>query len=269
MKRTLSVLFLIILMIPVPIILQAAGEKPTVFIIGDSTVKNGRGDGAGGLRGWGEKIHLFLDTTRLTIRNHALGGTSSRTFITRGLWDQVLEQLKPGDFVLMQFGHNDGGAINDTLRARGTIRGTGEETVEIDNLLTQKHERVHSYGWYLRRMIREAKAKGAIPVVVTPIPRNDWEDGKVKRTPVSYPQWAMEVARDEKVKCIDLNRLMSEKMDTFGEQQVTGRFFLSSDHTHTTEEGAVMSASLLIRGMKKSKKCQLVKWMVPTRKLPY
>ena len=57
--------------------------KPTLFIIGDSTVKNGRGDGAGGLRGWGEKISLFLDTSRIEVLNHALGGTSSRTFITR------------------------------------------------------------------------------------------------------------------------------------------------------------------------------------------
>ena len=269
MNRALSFLLLMILIPAVPLALQAAGGKPTVFIIGDSTVKNGRGDGAGGLRGWGEKIALFLDTTHIAVRNHALGGTSSRTFITRGLWDQVLAQLQPGDFVLMQFGHNDGGAINDTLRARGTVRGIGEETVEIDNLLTHQHEVVHSYGWYLRKMIREAKAKGATAVMVTPIPRNDWEEGKVKRTPVSYPHWAMEVAREEKVKCIDLNQLMTEKMDSFGENQVTGRFFLASDHTHTTEEGAILSASLMIRGMKKSKKCHLAKWMVPTRKLPY
>ena len=266
MNRTV---FLLLMLVLATEALYAGDGKVTLFIIGDSTVKNGRGDGTGGLRGWGEKIYLFLDTTQIAVRNHALAGTSSRTFITRGLWDQVLKRLQPGDVLLLQFGHNDGGAINDTLRARGTIRGIGEEIVEIDNLLTQKHEIVHSYGWYLRRMIREAKAKGAIPVVITPIPRNDWEDGKVKRTPASYPQWAMEVAREEKVRGIDLNRLMSEKLDSFGEEQVTGRFFLSTDHTHTTEEGAVMSASLLARALKQSKKCRLSKWMLPIRKLPY
>ena len=160
-----------------------AKQKPTIFTIGDSTVKNGKGDGANGQWGWGDPFQQYFDTTKVMVKNRALGGTSSRTFQTKGLWDEVLKELKKGDFVLMQFGHNDGGAINDTLRARGTIKGVGEETEEIDNLITKQHEVVHSYGWYLRKMVREAKAKGATPVVVTPIPRNDWENGAVKRTP--------------------------------------------------------------------------------------
>jgi hypothetical protein len=75
----------------------------------------------------------------------------------------------------MQFGHNDSSPVNDTLRARGTLKGIGEETEEIDNLITKQHETVHSYGWYLRKMVREAKAKGATPVIITPIPRKDWK----------------------------------------------------------------------------------------------
>jgi len=243
--------------------------KPTLFIIGDSTVKNGRGDGAGGLRGWGEKISLFLDTSRIEVLNHALGGTSSRTFITRGLWDGVLEKLRPGDYLLMQFGHNDGGAINDTLRARGTIRGTGEESVEIDNLITKQHEVVHSYGWYLRKMVREARGKGATPVIITPIPRNDWENGKIRRTPDSYPQWAMEVARQEKVQCIDLNKLLSDKLDTYGEEKVTGRFFFKQDHTHPTEEGALLTASLVARGIKNLRNSKLSKFTLRKSKWIY
>ena len=82
------------------------------------------------------------------MKNRALGGTSSRTFQTKGLWEAVLKDLQKGDFVLMQFGHNDNGPMNDTLRARGTIKGVGEETEEIDNLITKQHEVVHSYGWY-------------------------------------------------------------------------------------------------------------------------
>jgi rhamnogalacturonan acetylesterase len=73
--------------------------------------------------------------------------------------------LKPGDFVMMQFGHNDAGAINDSFRARASIQGTGEETEEIDNLLTKKHEIVNSFGWYLRKFIADAKAKGATTIV--------------------------------------------------------------------------------------------------------
>jgi lysophospholipase L1-like esterase len=176
------------------------------------------------------------------------------------LWDDVLEKLQPGDFVLMQFGHNDGGAINDTLRARGTIRGTGEETEEIDNLITKQHEVVHSYGWYLRKMVRETLEKGAIPIIVTPIPRNDWENGKIRRTPGSYPQWAMDVARQENIRYIDLNKLLSDKLDTYGEEEVTEKFFFKRDHTHPTEEGALLTASLVAREIKNLKKCKLSKF---------
>ncbi|MEP6804078.1 MAG: SGNH/GDSL hydrolase family protein, partial [Flavobacterium sp.] len=144
-------------------------SKPTVFMVGDSTVKNGKGDGSGGLWGWGDFIGQFLDATKLTIENHALGGTSSRTFQDKGLWNVVSNKLKKGDYVLIQFGHNDDGPLNDSLRARGTIKGIGNESQEIDNILTKKHETVHSYGWYIQKIIREAKSKGAIPIVCSPI----------------------------------------------------------------------------------------------------
>jgi lysophospholipase L1-like esterase len=242
---------------------HASKPKPTVFIIGDSTVKNGRGDGAGGQWGWGDLIGHYFNTSKISIINKALGGTSSRTFITRGLWDEVLQKLKPGDYVLMQFGHNDGGPVNDTLRARGTIKGTGEETEEIENLITRKHEVVHSYGWYIRKMVLEAQKKGAHPIVVTLIPRNDWKDGKIIRTPGTYCDWAISVAREEKVPYIDLNRSMSEKLDSFGQDKVTGLFFLSRDHTHTTGEGAQLAAKLVTEGVISLKQCRLKKFLGP------
>ena len=251
---------LVILGLIFQISLQAK-QKPTVFTIGDSTVKNGKGDGAGGQWGWGDPIAQCFDTTKVIVKNRALGGTSSRTFQTKGLWEAVLKELKKGDFVLMQFGHNDGGPVNDTLRARGTIKGVGEETEEIDNLITKQHEVVHSYGWYLRKMVQETKAKGATPILVTPIPRNDWENGKIKRTPASYPDWAMEVALQEKISCIDLNKCMSEKLDGLGETQVTGVYFFASDHTHTSAKGAAMAASLVVDGIKANKKCGLNRFL--------
>ena len=104
--------------------------KPVIYLVGDSTVKNGKGDGAGGLWGWGDFIGQFLDTTKISVQNHALGGTSSRTFQSKGLWEPVYNKLKKGDYVIIQFGHNDDGPLNDTLRARGTIKGIGEETQE-------------------------------------------------------------------------------------------------------------------------------------------
>ena len=228
-------------------------NKPTVYTVGDSTVKNGRGDGSGGLWGWGDYIGQFLDTTKVNIENHALGGTSSRTFQDKGLWTAVLNKLKKGDYVLIQFGHNDSGALNDSLRARGTIKGIGNDTEEIDNILTKKHETVHTYGWYIQKVVREAKLKGAIPIICSPIPRNDWEDGKVPRNDKSYGLWAKQIAKKEKVNFINLNDKMAVEMEKLGEHKVTGTYFYKHDHTHTSGKGAVLSASVIINELKSSK----------------
>ncbi|MFD0990131.1 rhamnogalacturonan acetylesterase [Mariniflexile jejuense] len=221
-------------------------KKPTVYTVGDSTVKNGRGDGSGGLWGWGDFIGQYLDSTKVNVENHALGGTSSRTYQNLGLWDAVYKKLKKGDYVLIQFGHNDNGPINDTIRARGTIKGTGNETQKIDNLITKKHEIVHSYGWYIRKIVKEAKSKGAIPIVMSPIPRNDWKGHKIPRNNESYGLWAKQVATQENVTFIDLNEKMATKLEPLGENQVTGTYFYKRDHTHTTAKGAVLAASCII-----------------------
>src|SRR6476619_965522 len=104
-------------------------KLPTIFVVGDSTANN---HANGGL-GWADPFVAYFDLTKTNVLNRARGGRSSRTFITEGLWDKVLSDIKPGDFVLIQFGHNDAGAINDASRARGSLPGIGEETQEIDN----------------------------------------------------------------------------------------------------------------------------------------
>ncbi|HKJ41810.1 MAG TPA: rhamnogalacturonan acetylesterase [Sunxiuqinia sp.] len=240
---------------------QPAG-KPTVYIIGDSTVKHGRGDGAGGHWGWGDPIVQYFDTTKIDVENHALGGTSSRTYRTKGLWDDVLRELQPGDYVIMQFGHNDNGPLNDDFRARGTIHGIGEESQEIDNMLTHKHETVHSYGWYIRQYIIEAKEKGANPIVISPIPRNIWKDGKVVRNDEDYGKWSHEVADQEEVPWINLNHKMAAVMDKMGADSVMGDLFLKSDHTHTTAKGAVLAASLIVQGIREAPDCWLKNFLL-------
>jgi lysophospholipase L1-like esterase len=233
---------------------------PTVYLIGDSTVKNGSGKGGGGLWGWGDFLYEQLDTTRIHIRNHARGGRSSRTFLTEGLWDSVLVRLKPGDYVIMQFGHNDGGAVNDTLRARGSLRGTGEEQEEIDNLITHRHEVVHTYGWYMRRYIRDAKGKGAVPVVCSLVARNVWENGTVPRGTSSYAGWAAEAARAEGAFYIDLNDRVAARYEQLGPDVVKNTLFLQ-DHTHTTEAGAKLNASLVAAGIREQSKLSLRKYL--------
>jgi lysophospholipase L1-like esterase len=237
-------------------------EKPVIYIIGDSTVKNGKGDGAGGLWGWGDPLTQYFDTSQVSLENHALGGTSSRTFRDKGLWQPVLDKLQSGDYVLMQFGHNDAGPINDTIRARGTINGIGNETEEIDNLLTGRHEIVHSYGWYIRQYIHEAEEKGAIVIVISPIPRNDWEGDQVPRNNDSYGKWAQEVAQEEGAFFIDLNEKMASAMEAMGEENVTDKLFFSRDHTHTSADGAVLAASLIVEGIGELDKCKLKKYVL-------
>src|ERR1035438_936291 len=99
---------------------------PTFHIVGDSTVRSG-GTGAG-LWGWGECIAPFFDTNKINVVNHAIGGRSARTFFTEGRWQKVVEAIKPGDFVIVQFGHNDQGRIGDpAMKGRADGKGIGDE----------------------------------------------------------------------------------------------------------------------------------------------
>lgn len=227
-------------------------NQPTLYIIGDSTVKNS----TAGLQGWGDPIAELFDQTKIKVVNRARGGRSSRTFQTEGLWDQVLAELKPGDFVLIQFGHNDGGPINDASRARGSLRGTGEETEEIDNLQTKKHEVVRTYGWYMRKFVADTKAKGATPIVLSQIPRNIWKDGKVVRAAGDYGGWAAEVAGSQGAFFIDLNEIVAKQYEAIGEEKIAKEYFLT-DHTHTTPLGAHLNAASVVTGLKALKNCPL------------
>ncbi|MBN1783149.1 glycoside hydrolase family 88 protein [bacterium] len=230
---------------------QSDSTKNTLIAIGNSTVRTGRlGNGANGQWGWGAPIADFFDRTRLNVENKAMGGTSSRTFRSLGLWQPVLDRLKPGDYVIMQFGHNDSSPVNDERRARGTINGNGEETEEIDNLLTGERETVHSYGWYIRQYIKEIKAKNAVPIVCSLIPRNRWTDGKINRSVDSYAQWAEQAARQEEAVFVDLNTLICDHYDEIGQERVTALYFDGNETTHTNAAGAQMNAGCLVKGLK-------------------
>jgi rhamnogalacturonan acetylesterase len=235
-------------------------QKPTFYIIGDSTVKNGDGTGRNQQWGWGSFIHNYFDTTKINIQNHAIGGRSSRTFITEGRWDKIMATIKKGDYVIMQFGHNDSGPLDDTARARGTIRGIGEESREVYNPIMKKQEVVYTYGYYIRKYIRDSKAKGAIPIVCSPIPRNDWKDGKVSRSSESYGKWAQEVAKAEGAYFIDLNNVVALKYEQMGADKV--KPFFPVDHTHTNLEGAKLNAEIVASSIKDIKPGKLNKYMI-------
>lgn len=221
---------------------------PSVVLIGDSTVRNGCGDGAGGQWGWGDAVGASFDPARINVVNRAVGGLSSRTFRTQGHWARALTLLKAGDFLLLQFGHNDDAPVNDDKRARGTLAGVGEETEEIDNLLTRQHEVVHTYGWYIRNYIRDAKARGVTPIVCSPVPRKKWVDGKVRRTESTYAGWARRVAQEEGVAFIDLGELVAARYDALGASAVEPLF--ADEHTHTSRAGAELNAAIVVEALR-------------------
>lgn len=235
-------------------------EKPVCYIIGDSTVRNGDGSGKNGQWGWGSFIADHFDTTKISIRNHAIGGRSSRTFITEGRWDKILETLKKDDYVIMQFGHNDAGPLDDTARARGTIKGLGDESKEIYNPITKKHERVYTYGWYMRKYIRDAKARGAIAIVCSPVPRDNWKEDKVVRSSDSYAKWAKEIAKQEKAFFIDLNEIVAVKYEEMGAEKV--KPFFPADHTHTNMDGAKLNAEIVINAIRQIRPGKLKKYLM-------
>lgn len=218
---------------------------PAIFIAGDSTAARGAGARQ---QGWGVPFADYFDTAKVTVINRARGGRSSRTFVSEGLWDQMLGQVKAGDIVLIQFGHNDGGAVNDASRARGSIPGLGEESQEIDNLVTKKHEVVRTFGWYMRKMIADTKAKGATPIVLSLTVRDIWKDGKVERGPGRYSQWSGEIAKAAVVPFVDLNNQMADKFDALGEERMKALY--PQDHTHFNAEGADLHAAAVVSGLK-------------------
>ena len=227
---------------------------PTLFLIGDSTVKNSWDEGADGLWGWGHPLAGYFDLTRINVENQALGGTSSRSYITGGHWERVLALVKPGDFVMLQFGHNDGGMA-------GSIKGTGDET-ELRQTREGRKETAHSFGWYIRKYIADTKAKGATPIVCSLIPRNDWTDGKVRRGTDSYATWAAESARQGGALFIDLNRIVADRYDKLGEAAV--KPFFPKEHTHTGWDGALLNAQCVVEGIRALKDCPLAGYLAAT-----
>jgi len=228
-------------------------NNPVLFLIGDSTVKNGSGKGDNDQWGWGSFFEQFFDTTRVTVENHALGGRSSRTFITEGLWDKVLRGIREGDYLFIQFGHNDGGPLH-TGRARASLKGIGDESQWVIMERNGGHEEVFTYGHYLRLYIRQAKARGAIPVVLSHTPGNSWEGDRMLRNSDTYGKWSKEVAEEEGVRYIDLNDLIATQCEAMGKEQTNE---LYKDRVHTSREGALLFGKTLIEGIRSTPDFQL------------
>jgi len=257
-KHRSGFLFTIVALLLMSFAIIRQQEKPVIYIIGDSTVQNSDGNGRNAYWGWGSLIYPYFDTGRISIRNHAKAGTSTRTFILDGRWDKIMATLKKGDFVIMQFGHNDHAGVDDTIQQKGTLLGISDSTKEIISIRTHKPETVHTYGWYLRKFITEAKSKGAIPIVCSLVPRNRWNHGDVVKE-AEYPEWAEAVAKANGAYYINLNRIIAAHWIAIGQDSV--KHFFPGDGTHTNINGARLNAASVAEGIKGLKDCPLKQYM--------
>jgi lysophospholipase L1-like esterase len=225
---------------------------PTLFIVGDSTARN-QAD-----LGWGDHFAQFFDTTKINIANRAMAGRSSRSYYNEGRWANVLAEMKPGDFVLIQMGHNDGGTDHpetDT-KARASIKGLGDETVQFPlpkpfttgPLAGQTTETIHTYGWYIRKYIADTRAKKATPILLTLTIRNIWindADGNphIERD-MGFRDYEYQLAKDEQILLADMATVEADRLDALGQEKTALLFPI--DHTHTSAEGAERNAESVV-----------------------
>jgi rhamnogalacturonan acetylesterase len=234
-------------------------QHPALFLVGDSIMKTGTGDGSKGPWGWGAEIIPMFDTAKIHVYNEGRGGRSSRGYIEEGLWVKVLADVHSGDYVIIQFGHNDS-ANSASYPDRTTLQGNGDETQEMESPVTHQKETIHSYGWYLRQYIQDVKGKGATAIICSPTPRNEWVGGKIKRGFDGYAQWAEAAAKAGGALFLPLNDLAADRWDALGEEK--GRSYFN-DTQHTTKAGAKLHAEAVAAGIRQVPNCPLAGDLLP------
>lgn len=216
-------------------------DRITVHLAGDSTMAPKLAEKRPET-GWGEMLPEFFDSTKVRFVNHAKNGRSTRTFISEGLWQEIVDSLRVGDYVFIQFGHND-------------------ESKEK----TDRYTPPSDYRANLIRFISETKAKGAIPVLLTPVMRRRFDSkGAVRDTHGEYPDIVRSVAAEQHVALIDMHRKTERLLGLFGEQASSTLFLQLApgensnypngiqDNTHFSPFGARIVASLAVEGIREA-----------------
>lgn len=236
---------------------KAVDQKlPTLFIVGDSTLNSNSP-----LRGWGQELAQFFDLSKINVVNRAIGGRSSRTFQYEGRWDKVLADLKKGDFVLIQFGHNDVGKYDDPgAKDRPSIHGEGDETLELNRFFDGKKEVIHTFGWYMRKYGNDVKARGATAIFCSMVPHKDWENGKIiRKEQATFVRWTANAAKATGAAFIDLNDIIALEFERLGPEKVEPLF--GDKRTHSTPAGALLNAEMVVAGIKALGKPKLKKYL--------
>jgi lysophospholipase L1-like esterase len=213
-------------------------KKIRIFLAGDSTmsIKDAK---VYPETGWGMPFVYFWDST-VTVVNRARNGRSTKTFIKEGLWQSIYSEIKEGDYVFIQFGHND------------EAKDKGERYATPD-----------TFKMNLNRFIRETREKKAIPVLFTPVSRRKFDkEGKAVATHIEYSGLTREVAKETDVLFIDLDEKSTALYQQFGPEH-SKLLFLQlqpgehpnypegrNDNTHFNELGARLIAQLVLKELK-------------------
>lgn len=220
-----------------------AENLPTLWIAGDSTVKSNSP-----MRGWGQELGRFFDSTKIQVANRAIGGRSSRTFYTEGRWQEILTAIKPGDFVLIQFGHNDVGPLDARGKFRGSLKSIGDE-VETVTHPDGRAEDVRSYGWYLREFARTAREKQAKVILCSPIPHMKFDrDGKFVQDWKEWRPWVEACAKSERAAFLDLSDRIGRAYEALDRATIESHF--ADKGTHTNAAGALFNAGVVLAGLR-------------------
>lgn len=222
--------------------------KPALIVTGDSTIQNNDSD-PDGMWGWGSVLETVFDPSAITLVNAGKAGRSARTFLDEGRWDKVYNSIEPGDYVVIQFGHNDMGNI-DRPPYRAELRGTSEDTENHFMPNKRMYQVIYSYGWYLRKFIGDVREKGGIPILVSITPRNEWPGGKMERRNDSYGEWCREVVSQTGVDFIDMHNITADYFDSIGPEAT--KPYYKNDHTHTSRLGAERNAKSFAEGLQKA-----------------
>jgi len=236
-------------------------QHPALFLVGDSIMRTGTGTGETGPWGWGYEVIPMFDAAKIHVYNDGLGGRSSRGYIEEGAWKKVLDHVQAGDWIILQFGHNDA-ANSANYPDRTTLKGDGDDTQEIESPKTHQKETIHSYGWYLRQYVADAKAKGATVIICSPPPRNQWLEGHVLRGLDGYASWAADAARISGARFIDLNTITANKYDALGQDAAKPLF---NDNQHSRKAGAKLNAESVASDIRGLKDCPLAADLLPAR----
>ena len=226
----------------------------TLWIVGDSTLNSNAP-----LRGWGQELAQFFDQSKINVVNRAIGGRSSRTFQYEGRWDKLLSELKRGDFVILQFGHNDVGKYDDPAsKDRPSLHSEGEETAEATRL-DGKKEIVHSFGWYMRKYGNDVRERGASMIFCSMVPHKDWDGTHiVRKEREKWVLWTANAATATHAAYIDLNEIIALEFERLGPEKVAPLF--GDARTHSTAAGALLNAQMVVAGIRALKKPDLRKY---------